>query len=120
MHHIGIDIVEIARIEQAIMQWQDSFLKRIYTEAELDTSSNRIPTLAANFAAKEAVMKALGTGTKGVGWREIEVVSDPNGKPLIQLHGRARNKANEIGISDFSISLSHTKEYAVASVVGNT
>ena len=119
MNYVGIDMVEIARIEQIIMRWQDSFLKRVYTRAELEASSNRIPTLAAHFAAKEAVAKALGTGTNGVGWREIEIISDPKGKPLVQLYGRARNRADEIGVSEFSISLSHTREYAIASVVGN-
>ena len=118
MHYVGIDIVEIARIGQAVEQWQGRFLKRIYTEKELEICRNDIPSLAAHFAAKEAVMKALGTGIRGVGWKEIEVLSNPSGKPIVYLHGKAQSKAQELGINGLDISLSHSKEYAIAAVIG--
>lgn len=115
---VGVDIIEIDRIEQAALSWQDSFLRRVYTRAELESSGNKPSSLAARFAAKEAVMKALGTGAKGVGWKDIEVLSNSDGAPFVRLYGRACDKAKEIGMSTFSISMSHSKHYAVAMVVG--
>ena len=114
-----MDIIEIHRIKQAILTWEDSFVKRIYTDAELEDCHNAASSLAARFAAKEAVMKALGTGTKGLSWRDIEILSNSNGAPLIQLHGRVQNKAREIGVTGFSVSISHSKQYAVAFVIGD-
>lgn len=115
---VGVDIIEIDRIEQAAVSWQDSFLKRIYTEAELESSGNKPSSLAARFAAKEAVMKALNTGAIGVSWKDIEVLSNSDNAPFVRLYGRAYDKAKEIGISSFSISMSHSKQYAIAMVVG--
>ena len=120
MHHIGVDVIEIDRIESAIDRWGERFFRRVYTPAERDHCRNRTPELAARFAAKEAVMKALGTGIKGVGWREIEVLPDPDGKPLVYLHGGAKRKADELRLCDLAISLSHSRDYAVASVVGES
>ena len=120
MHFVGVDIIEIERIEEAVARWGERFLNRVYTEAELGICRERAPALAVRFAAKEAVMKALGTGTNGVGWREIEVLSNPDGKPLVYLYGGARKKADELGLVDMDVSLSHSREYAVASVVGGT
>jgi holo-[acyl-carrier protein] synthase len=116
---VGTDIIEIHRIEQAISSWQDSFLRRIYTEAELESCHNRASSLAARFAAKEAVMKALGTGAEGVNWQDIEILSDSDGAPVVQLHHRAERKAEENGIAKFSVTMSHCKEYAVAFVIGD-
>jgi holo-[acyl-carrier protein] synthase len=116
---VGTDIVEIRRIEQAIQSRQDSFLSRIYTEAELENCQNRASSLAARFAAKEAVMKALGTGVNGIGWRDIEILPNSQGAPVIRLHAQARRKAEESGIAKFSVTLSHCKEYAVAFVIGD-
>ena len=116
---IGIDIIEIQRIEHAILTWQDSFLKRIYTMNELTKYRYITSSLAARFAAKEAVMKALGTGNKGLNWRDIEVLSDADGAPLIHLHGRAKEEAKKIGVKEFSVSISHNKQQAIALVVGN-
>lgn len=118
MHYIGVDIIEIARIEEATGRWSERFLRRIYTEKELSICRDRTPALAVRFAAKEAVMKALGTGTKGVGWRDIEVLSNSDGKPMIYLHGRAQKRAERLGLGELAISLSHSREYAIASVVG--
>ena len=114
MTSIGIDIIETERIESATKQWGERFLNRVYTEAELKICRDRIPSLAARFAAKEAVMKVLGTGAKGVGWREIEILADGNGKPSVKLHGRAKNKAEQLDLNEFSVSLSDTKQHAVA------
>ncbi len=118
MHNIGLDIIEIARIEAVIERWGERFLRRIYTEEELHICRNRASALAARFAAKEAVMKALGTGRVGMGWRDIEILSNPDGKPSVYLSGRARGKAEELGLAGLAISLSHSREYAVASTIG--
>ncbi len=115
---VGVDIIEIERIERAATTLRDSFLKRVYTAAELELSDNEAPSLAVRFAAKEAVMKALGTGARGIGWREIEILANTEGAPFVQLYGKARDKAKDIGLSYFSVSLSHSKQYAVAMVVG--
>ena len=115
---IGIDIIEIARIKQAISRWQDSFLKCVYTSAEIE-HYHKMGSLAARFAAKEAVMKALGTGTRGLHWKDIEILSENDGAPFVQLYGKAHQKSQETGIRDFSVSLSHSREYAAAIVIGN-
>jgi holo-[acyl-carrier protein] synthase len=116
---IGTDIIEIHRIEKAIQSRQDSFLRRIYTEAELQSCHNRASSLAARFAAKEAVMKALGTGAKGVSWQDIEILSNSQGAPIVQLHAQAERKAKENGIAKLSVTLSHCREYAIAVVIGD-
>jgi len=115
-HYIGIDIIEIGRIKEAVEHWGERFLRRIYTEAELSAYRSKPSSLAARFACKEAVMKLLGTGKYGINWREIETLSHSSGKPLLNLHGRAQSKADEMGIKEIAISLSHSKEYAVACV----
>jgi holo-[acyl-carrier protein] synthase len=116
---VGTDIIEIHRIERAMLNWQDSFLRRVYTEAELENCRNRASSLAARFAAKEAVIKAMGTCAKEVSWQDIEILSDSQGAPVVQLHAKARSKAEENGIAKFSVTLSHCKEYAVAVVIGD-
>ena len=120
MNYIGIDIIEIARIKKAIARWGERFLHRVYTESELRLYRKSPPSLAARFACKEAVMKLLGTGRKGTNWLEIETLSHPSGKPLINLYGRAQNEANKLGLREIAVSLAHSKEYAIASVVGTT
>ncbi|MBA7676346.1 Holo-[acyl-carrier-protein] synthase [subsurface metagenome] len=120
MHYIGIDIIEIARIERAITRWGQSFIRRIYTDLELRLCHEKPESLAARFAGKEAVMKAFGTGTKGISWREIEILAEPGGRPLVHLYGKAQNQANNLGLSRLAISLSHSREYAIAFVVGET
>jgi holo-[acyl-carrier protein] synthase len=118
MYSVGTDIVEIARVKEAIDRWGKRFLHRIYTEAELRLCHNKPWRLAAHFAGKEAVMKALGTGVRGISWTEIEILAEPNGKPFVQLHGKAQNKANDLGLNNLAISLSDSVEYAIAFVVG--
>jgi holo-[acyl-carrier protein] synthase len=117
-HHIGTDIIEIERIRQAIERWGDRFLKRVYTEEELRIYGRRAHSLAASFASKEAVMKVLGTGNRGVAWREIETLYHPTGKPLIRLNGRAERMAAKLGIKEIDVSLSHSRAYAIATAIG--
>jgi holo-[acyl-carrier protein] synthase len=112
---VGIDIIEVERIRVVVARWGRRFLERVYTAGELELYATRPASLAARFAAKEAVMKAL--GASGLGWREIEVLSGPQGKPVLHLHGRALSRANEMGVS-LEVSLSHCRQYAIASVVG--
>jgi len=120
MHHIGIDIIEIARIEEAINTWGKRFLHRIYTEPELRLCGHEPQSFAVRFAGKEAVMKTLGTGARGISWREIEILAEPSGKPWVQLTGKAKDKAVGLGLTNLAISLSHSREYAVAFVVADT
>ena len=115
----GIDIVRCDRIERVWKDHGEHFLSRIYTEAELESCQNRASSLAARFAAKEAVMKALGTGANGISWRDIEILSNSQGAPVVRLHHRAERKAEEKGIAKFSVTMSHCKEYAVAFVIGD-
>ena len=119
-HHIGTDIVEIERIRLAIERWGERFLKRVYTEAELTIYGHRTHSLAASFASKEAVMKLLGTGARGVAWREIETLYHPSGKPLIKLNGRAKKVAEKLGIKEIDVSLAHSRDYATATAIGTT
>ena len=115
---IGIDIIEIHRIREAAERWPDRFLHRIYTEAELRDCGRRWPSLAARFAAKEAVLKAMGV-SKGIGWKDIEVLRQENDAPSIGLHGNARIIAKQLGIRNFAVSLSHSEKYAVAVSIAN-
>ena len=113
----GIDIVEVHRVEAAVSRRGDRFLRRIYTDAELALYRDRISELAVRFAGKEATMKALGTGVRGVGWKDIEVVLHESGAPSIKLHGRCKQHAQRLEVQRIAISLSHSRDYAVASVV---
>ena len=116
MQYIGVDIVEIARIEGAIARWGESFLRRVYTDTELEFYRKRLSSLAVRFAAKEAVIKALG-GLSGGSFKEIEILSDPVGKPVVQLYDEMQRQADSLGLDGFAISLSHCREYAVAFAV---
>ena len=113
----GIDIIEISRVRQVLERYGRRFLERVYTPGEIAYCRERAPNLAARFAAKEATMKALGTGVRGVGWKDIEVVRHESGAPSIKLHGRCKQRAQRLGVQEIAISLSHSREYAVASVV---
>ena len=117
---IGIDIIEIARIEKAIARWGEKFLSRVYTDEELRLYRKKPSSLAARFAAKEATIKALGKPSSGIGWREVEILSDPRGKPLVHLHGRAKDQALSLCLCKMEISLSHSKENAIALATGET
>ena len=120
IYGIGIDIVEVTRIQEASHRWGARFEQRIYTHQELaycgDTAA-RYWRLAARFAAKEATLKALGTGlTTGMRWRDVEIQPDAVGKPEIVLHGEVERYAHEQNISAVFVSMSHTNAYAVAQV----
>ncbi len=119
MLSVGVDIIEIERIERAIKRWDARFLHRVYTPGELALCRGRVPELAVRFAGKEAISKALGTGLSGVSWREMEILADVRGKPLVYLHGRATQRAALLGLTDFAISLSHSRDYAVAFVASD-
>jgi holo-[acyl-carrier protein] synthase len=117
----GIDIAEVPRIAQAIQRYGDRFLLRIFTDGErryCDSKANRIERYAARFAAKEAAMKALGTGwNHGVRWRDIEVCRQPGGRPTITFRGRAAELAARLGTKHVALSLTHTAELALAQVI---
>ena len=117
----GIDVVEIARIQNAMDRYGKRFLDRIYRadeQAYCLRKRNSAESFAARFAAKEAAAKALGTGiSHGVSWLEIEVVREPSGRPALRLHGRAAAIARRLAINRSSLSLTHTAQLAAASVV---
>lgn len=117
---VGVDIIEIPRVERVYARYGERFLRRIYTEREIAYCRGRAPQLASRFAAKEATMKALGTGVRGIRWRDVEVVRGRGQAPRIALHGTARARADRLGMTDIALSLSHSKEFAVASVVGES
>jgi holo-[acyl-carrier protein] synthase len=114
---VGIDIIEIARIQRSLDDFGERFLKRVYTERERHWYGDRVNELAARFAAKEATSKALGTGIVGIRWQEMEVLPNRRGKPVLILHGRAAERARQLGLTSFSISLTHSRTDAMAFVV---
>jgi holo-[acyl-carrier protein] synthase len=120
LHRIGVDVVEIERIQAAVLRFGPRFLQRIYTGPELLLCKDKANRLAVRFAGKEAVMKALGTGVKGISWQEIEIMARPSGEPVVRLSGKAEEKAAALGLVEFAISLSHSEEYAVAGVIAST
>lgn len=120
MLRTGVDLIEIERIQRAISQHGVRFLQRVYTATEQQTCQGRAESLAARFAAKEAVAKALGTGIwrQGVDWTDIEIARDPaSGAPQLLLHRAAADHAQQLGLTEWSVSLSHDRERAIAFVV---
>ena len=113
----GVDIIKIPRIQQVLDRYGQRFLKRVFTPDEIAYCRGRAPNLAGRFAAKEATMKALGTGVRGVNWKDIEVVRAESGAPSVKLHGRAEQRAERLRVGEISLSISHSREYAVAFVV---
>lgn len=118
----GVDLIEIARVERMLERYGERFLERVFTPAEILYCRGRPAELAARFAAKEAVSKALGVGVRmiardGILWKDVEVIGDARGKPFIHLYGRAAERAGELGLTEWAISLSHTREHAIAFVV---
>lgn len=113
---VGIDMIEIARVEKACKK--DAFLKRCYTEAEIQNLRHNPASLAGNFAVKEAVAKVFGTGFRGFGPDSIEVLRDELGRPYVNLYKGAKEKADELGIARIHVSISNTKETAIAVAVG--
>src|SRR5581483_2251465 len=120
MLRTGIDLIEVERVESAIARYGERFTRRVYTDGELAYCAGRVTSLAARFAAKEAVSKLLGVGIQhrdGVDWREIEIVSASSGDPSLRLHGKAQRRAHEMGLNEIALSFSHTHDHAIAFVV---
>ena len=115
---VGVDIIEISRIQRTLADFGERFLTRVYTERERERYRDRVNELAARFAAKEATSKALGTGIRGIRWREMEVISNRRGKPILVLHGSAALRAEHLGIRWFDVSLTHSRTDAFAIVIG--
>lgn len=115
--YTGVDLIEISRLAQLAEGIRQRFYQRVFTPAELLESNDRLESLAGKFAAKEAVAKALGCGIGPIHWQDIEVRKNDQGQPELFLHGPAVEKSNELGITSWSISISHTRVYAVAFAV---
>src|SRR5437588_11852258 len=117
----GIDIADVHRVAEAMERFGNRFLHRVFTEGEMrycDSKANRVERYAARFAAKEAAMKALGTGwNHGVRWRDCEVVRMSGGRPTIQFHGRAGEFAARLGVKNAAFSIPHNQEQAIAQVI---
>lgn len=119
-YEVGIDAIEPSRITTLVARWGERFLGRVFTPAERALTHGRPASLAARFAAKEAVAKALGTGLGPVAWREIEVLSNERGRPVLILHGAAAERAARLGLRHWSISLTHLADIALAVVVASS
>jgi holo-[acyl-carrier protein] synthase len=113
----GVDLVEINRVQRTVERYGDRFLKRVYTQYELAEVGSNYSSLAARFAAKEAVSKALGSGIGTVAWQEIEIRRGPANQPILHLYGAALELAKQLGLKDWSVSLSHSALLAIAFVV---
>jgi len=113
----GVDLIEIARIQEMISRHGKHYLERIYTSAELEQTGKRAESLAGRYAAKEAVSKALGCGIGEVTWKEIEILGDDQNAPVLTLHGAAENMAKELGLTTWSVSISHSQSHTIALVV---
>jgi holo-[acyl-carrier protein] synthase len=111
---LGVDAIHLPSWERYLEVGGEAFLRRVYTRAELDHCEHVTERLASRFAAKEAVLKVLGTGISGVGLRAVEVVNEPSGRPAVRLHGRARGIAETLSLSEFELSLCHEQDYALA------
>jgi len=116
----GVDVLEIERLRMAVERFGDRFLKRVFTPIELNENLGKIESLAVRFAAKEATAKALGTGIGEVSWLEIEILRGNNLEPVLVLHGKAHQLAKKLHLSQWAISLSHTRSLAVAFVVASS
>jgi holo-[acyl-carrier protein] synthase len=118
---MGIDVAEVKRIQRVLEAQGERFVKRVYTEAEAaycEQYKSKYERYAGRFAAKEAAMKALGTGwSRGVRWVDVEVVRQRGGRPILQLHGEARKIADALGVKSIAISITHTSEQAFAQVI---
>ena len=117
----GIDLVDFGRIEEMLEKHPKRFLKRVYTQteqADADKHVRRVEKLAGRFAAKEAVMKLIGTGWRdGIAWTDIEVVNNPLGQPIVNISGKVKEFADEKGIEQITLSITHTSNFAIASAV---
>ncbi len=113
----GVDLVEIDRFSLACERYQERFLERLFTPVELKENRRNMASLAGRFAAKEAVVKALGTGIGPVSWQDIEISRGASGEPVLHFYGAAQALADELRLTHWSLSLSHTHNQAIAFVV---
>lgn len=113
----GIDTIEISRLAEIRKPIRERFIKRVFTPKEIIQAKNRDEALSGLFAAKEAVSKALGTGIGVVSWQDIEILHLPSGEPTLVLHGKAEQTARQLGLDDWSISISHDRNKAIALAV---
>lgn len=116
----GVDILEIARVENLLQRRKKSSLKRLFTDEEIKQSKNNPGILAGKFAAKEAVAKAIGVGFGFIKWIDVEIITGEKGEPVLHLYNTAQDCSSELDISDWAISISHTKNIAVAVAVAVT
>ena len=118
---IGVDLVEIDRVERVLTRYGHVFLNRVFTLYEVAYCRGRSHELAARFAAKEAVLKVLGTGWRnGIRWTDIEVRNEPSGQPVVRLSGECRRLADQLGLGRILISISHIETHAIASAIGTS
>ena len=115
---LGIDIIKVARIAASIERFGERFSNRVLTESERRYVRDRPETFAGRWAAKEAVSKVLGLGVRGIGWKDIEVERMPTGQPAIRLHGRAAQRADQLGMGRIAVSITHESDFAVAIAFG--
>jgi len=115
---LGIDIIRVSRISDALAKFGDRFARRVLTPPEAAYVRNRPETFAGRWAAKEAVSKVLGLGVRGIGWRDIEIERLPTGQPAVKLHGRAARRAEQLGMGRIAITISHESEFAIAAAYG--
>lgn len=115
---LGLDIIRVERIRDALARFGDRFVERVLTPAEARYVRGRPETFAGRWAAKEAVSKVLGLGVRGIGWREIEIERLPTGQPSVRLHGRAAARADQLGVERVAVSITHEREYALAIAFG--
>ncbi|MGH2485666.1 MAG: holo-ACP synthase [Ktedonobacterales bacterium] len=114
---VGVDVIERARVLRAYERFGARFLRRVFTDLEIEEATGRIERLVGRFAAKEAASKALGTGIGQIAWREIEIQRMPGGKPMVRLSGKAAKRARALGLDVFDVSISDTRTHAFAVVV---
>lgn len=111
---LGLDIIRVERIREALARFGDRFVGRVLTPAEARYVRGRPETFAGRWAAKEAVSKVLGLGVRGIGWRDIEIERLPTGQPAVRLHGRAAARADQLAVERVAVSITHEREYALA------
>jgi holo-[acyl-carrier protein] synthase len=115
---LGVDIIRVQRIADALARFGDRFASRVLTPMEAAYVRNRPETLAGRWAAKEAVSKVLGLGVRGIGWQEIEIERLPTGQPAVRLHGRSARRATQLGMGRIAVSISHESDFAIATAFG--